>query len=120
MIQNQEVVVVVCGRRRTSCGCVNRMFRLLRRPLSSIAPSHAKPGRRLIPTLRLVRDMKADGVKPSLAVYNALLTCIAQEGLPLEAWAVVDDMTAMGILPDRSSYHHILHVSQTPYDHAAC
>lgn len=69
--------------------------------------------------LRLVREMKAEGVKPDLIIYNALLACIAQEGLPLEAWAVVDDMTAMGIPLDRQSYHHLLHVSPPLSDHAA-
>ncbi|KAH0827845.1 hypothetical protein J3R83DRAFT_3471 [Lanmaoa asiatica] len=76
------------------------------------ALSHARAERRLIPMLRLVREMKAEGVKPDLIIYNALLACIAQEGLPLEAWAVVDDMTAMGIPLDRQSYHHLLHASR--------
>lgn len=81
------------------------------------ALSHARGNRRLIPMLRLVREMKAEGVKPDLVVYNALLACIAQEALPLEAWAVVDDMTATGIPLDRQSYHHLLHVSSTLSDH---
>lgn len=68
--------------------------------------------------LRLVREMKAEGVKPDLIIYNALLACIAQEGLPLEAWAVVDDMNAMGIPLDRQSYHHLLHVSSSLSDRA--
>lgn len=82
------------------------------------ALSHARTDRRLIQMLRLVREMKAEGVKPDLVIYNALLTCIAHEGLPLEAWAVVDDMTAMGIPPDRQSYHHLLHVSSALSVHA--
>ncbi|KAL4073938.1 hypothetical protein J3A83DRAFT_4091558, partial [Scleroderma citrinum] len=73
------------------------------------AVSHAKGTRRLIPCLRLVREMKKERVEPDLIIYNSLLACIAEEGLPLEAWAVVDDMLAMGISPDRQSYHHILH-----------
>ncbi|KAI6021419.1 hypothetical protein BKA83DRAFT_4464145 [Pisolithus microcarpus] len=63
--------------------------------------SHAKGTRRLVPCLRLVREMKREHVRPDLIIYNSLLACIAEEGLPLEAWAVVDDMIAMGILPDR-------------------
>lgn len=82
------------------------------------ALSHARANRRLIPMLRLVREMKAEGVKPDLIIYNALLACIAQEGLPLEAWAVVDDMNAMGIPLDRQSYHHLLHVSSSLSDRA--
>lgn len=78
------------------------------------AISHAKGTRRLIPCLRLVREMKRERVKPDLVIYNSLLACIAEEGLPLEAWAVVDDMHAMGISPDRQSYHHILHVGTHP------
>ena len=82
------------------------------------ALSHARANRRLIPMLRLVRQMKAEDVKPDLIIYNALLACIAHEGLPLEAWAVVDDMTAMGIPLDRQSYHHLLHVSSALSYHA--
>ena len=82
------------------------------------ALGHAKSNRRLIPMLRLVREMKAEGVKPDLIIYNSLLACIAHEGLPLEAWAVVDDMSAMGIPLDRQSYHHLLHVSAT-FSHRA-
>ncbi|KAI6157784.1 hypothetical protein BKA82DRAFT_4061395 [Pisolithus tinctorius] len=76
------------------------------------AISHAKGTRRLIPCLRLVREMKRERVKPDLTIYNSLLACIAEEGLPLEAWAVIDDMIAVGILPDRQSYHHVLHASR--------
>lgn len=61
--------------------------------------------------LRLVREMKLNGVQPNLIIYNSLLACTAEEGMPLEAWAVIDDMTAMGIQPDRQSYHHLMHVS---------
>ncbi|KIJ68158.1 hypothetical protein HYDPIDRAFT_148513 [Hydnomerulius pinastri MD-312] len=59
--------------------------------------------------LRLVREMKVQGIQPNLIIYNSLLACIAEEGLPLEAWAVIDDMTAMGLTPDRQSYHHLMH-----------
>ncbi|KAF8844324.1 hypothetical protein BDN67DRAFT_978218 [Paxillus ammoniavirescens] len=59
--------------------------------------------------LRLVREMKLNGVQPNLIIYNSLLACTAEEGMPLEAWAVIDDMTAMGIQPDRQSYHHLMH-----------
>ncbi|KAI6134511.1 hypothetical protein EV401DRAFT_1905625 [Pisolithus croceorrhizus] len=70
------------------------------------ATSHARGTRRLVPCLRLVREMKREHVRPDLTIYNSLLACIAEEGLPLEARAVMDDMIAMGILPDRQSYHH--------------
>ncbi|KAH7888710.1 hypothetical protein F5I97DRAFT_740900 [Phlebopus sp. FC_14] len=73
------------------------------------AISHAKAKRRLVPCLRLVAQMKKEGVQPSLVIYNSLLACIAEEALPLEAWAVVDDMTAMGLTPVRQSYHHLIH-----------
>lgn len=82
------------------------------------AVSHAKGTRRLIPCLRLVREMKLERVKPDSVVYNSLLACIAEEGLPLEARAVVDDMIAMGITPDRQSYHHVLHVGVSLFSRA--
>lgn len=102
MVQGQPVVAVY-----VMLGCLSRR-QLSRWAQKSEALSHA---RRLIPMLRLAREMKAEGVKPDLTIYNALLACIAQEGLPLEARAVVDDMSAMGVPLDRQSYHHLLHVS---------
>ena len=77
------------------------------------AISHAKGTRWLIPYLRLVREMKRERIKPDFVIYNSLLACIAEEDLPLEAWAVIGDMLAMGISPDRQSYHHILRVGVT-------
>ncbi|KAF9241570.1 hypothetical protein BU15DRAFT_44674 [Melanogaster broomeanus] len=52
--------------------------------------------------------MKREGMKPDIIVYNSLLACISEEGLPLEAWAVIDDMKAMGVPPDRQSYHLLM------------
>lgn len=60
--------------------------------------------------LRLCGDMKKNGVKPSLMLYNDLLKAGAHEGLFLEVEGILDDMRANGIEPDRQSYHHLLYV----------
>ncbi|EIW83273.1 hypothetical protein CONPUDRAFT_81278 [Coniophora puteana RWD-64-598 SS2] len=52
--------------------------------------------------------MKADDVKPDLDFYNTLLSGLAYEARTVEANAVVDDMQAMGIEPDRITYHHLI------------
>lgn len=60
--------------------------------------------------LKLCRDMKKSGVKPSLMLYNDVLKAGAHEGLYLEVEGILDDMRASGIEPDRQSYHHLLSV----------
>ncbi|KAI0819966.1 hypothetical protein BC628DRAFT_1331540 [Trametes gibbosa] len=52
--------------------------------------------------------MKKDGVKPDLTTYNHILDACAREQLLPEARAVFADMLAMGIRPDRQTFHHLM------------
>jgi pentatricopeptide repeat protein len=61
--------------------------------------------------LRIVLQMKENGVRPDIATYNHLLRALADEGMCAEAWAVAEDMQLMGINPDRSSCHYLMHVT---------
>jgi pentatricopeptide repeat protein len=61
-------------------------------------------------TLSVCREMKDLGVKPTLMMYNWIIQAFAAALMPLEARAVVDDMLALGIKPDRTSLHFLLKV----------
>jgi pentatricopeptide repeat protein len=54
--------------------------------------------------------MKDNRVAPDLFIYNDLLKAAAADGLHMEADGIIDDMLAMGIPPDRQSYHHLIYV----------
>lgn len=65
-----------------------------------------------IQVLRMCKEMKKEGVKPDIIIYNNLLACLAEDCHVLEAWAVVEDMSSMGIAPDRNTFHHLIHASR--------
>jgi len=64
-----------------------------------------------LPCITIAAEMKQKNVKPNLPVYNAMLATAAEEGLWLEALAILDDMLYMGIRPNAMSFNHLLHVS---------
>jgi pentatricopeptide repeat protein len=47
---------------------------------------------------------------PNLFIYNDLLKAASKDGLYMEAEGIMDDMLAVGIQPDRQSYHHLIYV----------
>ncbi|KAG9220821.1 hypothetical protein CCMSSC00406_0002579 [Pleurotus cornucopiae] len=51
--------------------------------------------------------MKAAGIQPDLYVYNSLLRSAAEVGLGQEAWAIVEDMQASEVAPDKYSYLYL-------------
>lgn len=59
--------------------------------------------------------MKQKGVQPNLPIYNAMLSTAAEEGLWLEALAILDDMLYIGIQPNAMSFNHLLRVSLCLY-----
>lgn len=63
-----------------------------------------------IQVLRMCKEMKKEGVEPDIIIYNNLLACLAEDCHVLEAWAVVEDMSSMGVAPDRNTFHHLIHV----------
>ncbi|KAG2150956.1 hypothetical protein DEU56DRAFT_880543 [Suillus clintonianus] len=68
--------------------------------------------KKTIDALRMCREMKHEGVKPDIIIYNNLLACLAEDCHVVEAWAVVEDMTSMGIAPDRHTFNHLIHASR--------
>jgi len=60
--------------------------------------------------LRMCKEMKERGLKADIIIYNNLLACLAEDCLVPEAWAVVEDMTSMGVTPDRHTYNHLIYV----------
>ncbi|KAH7910584.1 hypothetical protein BJ138DRAFT_1173062 [Hygrophoropsis aurantiaca] len=75
---------------------------------------HSEAGR-LIECLKTCAAMKKENVKPDLLIYNALLSSIADQGMSMEAWGILDDMKSMGITPDHQTFHHLIHASR--YSH---
>ena len=59
----------------------------------------------------IARRMKEEGIKPDRTTYNCLLQACAQHQLYQEARGIFEDMVAMGIHPDRQSFHYLMQVS---------
>ena len=58
----------------------------------------------------ICREMKQAGVHPNFLTYDLLLQTCSALYMNLEAWAVFEDMIAMKILPERSTFGHLLNV----------
>ncbi|KAI0374145.1 hypothetical protein BV20DRAFT_962134 [Pilatotrama ljubarskyi] len=58
--------------------------------------------------MHIAKRMKDEGVKPDITTYNYILEACAREGLFPEAKAVFADMLAMGVQPDRQTFHNIM------------
>ncbi|KAF5386004.1 hypothetical protein D9615_002506 [Tricholomella constricta] len=52
--------------------------------------------------------MKHSGLQPSIATYTALMNAAAREGQWLDAWAILDDMMAVGVMPDVAVFNALL------------
>jgi pentatricopeptide repeat protein len=74
---------------------------------------YAEDGK-IISCLLACKEMKDNGVIPDLFIYNDLLKAAAKDALHKEADAIMDDMLALGIRPDRQSFHHLIHVRIPP------
>lgn len=59
----------------------------------------------------LAREMKDAGVKPNLVTYEHLMDACGDIAAYGEAWAVYEDMLAVGIEPNRHFFHKMLYVS---------
>ena len=58
----------------------------------------------------LAARMKEQGIIPNLITYNLLLEACQDAALVDEAWAVFEDMLAVGILPSHSTFQLLLQV----------
>ncbi|KAI0355584.1 hypothetical protein OH77DRAFT_1504012 [Trametes cingulata] len=58
--------------------------------------------------MSIAKRMKEEGVTPDITTYNHILEACAREGLYPEARAVFSDMVAMGVQPNRQTFHSIM------------
>ena len=58
----------------------------------------------------LCAKMKSQNVQPDLTTYTYILRACAEEGRDLEARAAFEDMLAMGLYPNRTMFHFLIHV----------
>ncbi|OJT10263.1 Pentatricopeptide repeat-containing protein, mitochondrial [Trametes pubescens] len=58
--------------------------------------------------LSLAKRMKDEGLAPDTTTYNLILSACAKEGLYVEARAVFEDMVALGVQPNRQTFHHMM------------
>ncbi|KAI0072660.1 hypothetical protein K474DRAFT_1667556 [Panus rudis PR-1116 ss-1] len=63
---------------------------------------------RAVEAFELCRKMKEDGLAPDSTTYDQLLLLCAKIQAPTEAMAIFEDMRAMGIYPERETFHHLL------------
>lgn len=55
--------------------------------------------------------MKDAGVKPDHTTYDIMMRHAGAMNLSVEAWAIVEDMIAMGVRPTASTFGYLLSVS---------
>ncbi|KAI0769747.1 hypothetical protein BD413DRAFT_79128 [Trametes elegans] len=61
-----------------------------------------------INVMHTARHIKQKGLQPNVTTYNYLLDACAKEMRWPEARAVFTDMVAMGVVPNRQTFHHIM------------
>lgn len=66
--------------------------------------------RKALQAFNTAREMKEAGVKPNDRTYDHLLQACCGIAASIEAWAVLEDMLAMGIKPTRTTFHRMLNV----------
>ena len=73
-----------------------------------------------IVVLKLAKSMKAEGIVPDITTYNCIIQACSQQSFYYEARSVIEDMVAMGIHPDRQSFHYLIRVSASPCTGGMC
>lgn len=66
--------------------------------------------KRYVDVFNLIKDMKDADIKPDHITYDHLLSLCAKIHAPIEAWAIFEDMLAMGFHPERETFHHLISV----------
>ncbi|CAL1706575.1 unnamed protein product [Somion occarium] len=97
-----------------------RPERMVSRPAaaSPTAKANLELGRlcdrkRTISVFRLCQEMKVAGIRPDNITYDHLLSLCATIQAPIEAWAIFEDMRAMGIYPEREVFHYLIRAAFT-------
>ncbi|KAH9062448.1 hypothetical protein EDB87DRAFT_1787713 [Lactarius vividus] len=60
---------------------------------------------KLVTTLK---EMKESGVRPDILTYNTAMELFGKYAMEDEAWALIDDMKALGISPDVETFRFLL------------
>ncbi|KAG6842097.1 hypothetical protein C0991_002751 [Blastosporella zonata] len=58
--------------------------------------------------LHIVSKMKFEGIKPDLLTYSALMTSASYHRQWLDAWAILDDLLAVGLQPDTAIFNALI------------
>jgi pentatricopeptide repeat protein len=59
--------------------------------------------------------MKAQGIKPDIHTYNSLIRACGGDGLTKHATAIFEDMLAVGLQPERETFHLLFKVCSSAY-----
>lgn len=65
----------------------------------------------LIRCLQIAAQMKAQAIKPDVLAYNCLIRACGKDALSKQAIAIFEDMLAVGLYPERETFHLLLKVS---------
>jgi hypothetical protein len=65
---------------------------------------------KVIDCLNICKEIKDQGIRPNIFIYNDLLKAASKDGLHMICEGIIDDMIATGVQPDRQSYHHLIYV----------
>ncbi|KAI9442634.1 hypothetical protein H4582DRAFT_2110118 [Lactarius indigo] len=69
---------------------------------------------KLVTTLK---EMKESGLRPDILTYNSAIELFAKHAMEDEAWALIDDMKALGISPDIETFKFLLQaVRHAPHE----
>jgi pentatricopeptide repeat protein len=60
--------------------------------------------------IETLKKMKERGLRPDILTYNSAMELLGKLALEDEAWALVDDMKAVGVMPDIETYKFLLEV----------
>ena len=83
----------------------------------NLALGHLADKGDLIRCLKLAAQMKEQGVEPDLLTYNCLIRACEKDALALQAAAIFEDMVAVGLQPERETFHLIFKVRSSAYTH---
>jgi len=54
--------------------------------------------------------MKMEGLTPDIVTYNLLMRAAAQSARITDAWAILEDMEAVGVQPTALTFNHLINV----------
>ena len=64
---------------------------------------------------QIAAKMKSHGISPDISTYNALMQAVAKDGSSLLSWAILDDMSLVGVQPTVTTFTHLIDVIMTPF-----